>query len=566
MKIYIYALPIVGGGQQITVPLTGPHTSVYADYLLEKVDSTLQFLPSQDTIIINSSIGAGMLLAATYIVIEREFDIPRGFFVNDVVSLACPNRIGNAYNFTIREDPWFMIANVARENIREIAGGLLLNASSSDELLFPSVYARARVPISPNYDPDIGASNIYFERLDDPGNYGENWTAIVCASTEKGMLITFAVDDRGIVGDKILTKEQRYSALLRQIANVEAVGLASYIVDADGKTLSVTTGPKINVSVNKMYLVPKEWAMTFAKNIDLISSGSRAYYHAYPDDNQKDMHIVQLSDGAGNGPRKVAQFEYDGKNIPEISKIYFCTPERAIDVGAGMLYRSPMSDYALNIPIYMGIGTATDTAAGNVVTNTTLYATSCGSDSVEIYTIINGAVIDLSEDFTFDFAVADAAVRQIQHKTNVVLQGITGAIGGISGVIGGINSGNLFGAVTSAAGGAQSLSRLAEARHEVATVRKGGSAWVGALTTSLLYIVAIGARNIDMIKAAAQHMGYAPEIPINMAFSRILQAAKDNGNVYVKGDAINISVRYLPKNMRDQIAADLAAGIELKAL
>lgn len=150
-----------------------------------------------------------------------------------------------------------------------------------------------------------------------------------------------------------------------------------------------------------------------------------------------------------------------------------------------------------------------------------------GSDSLTIYAVINGEFIDISEDFTVDFAVNEEALRVAQQKEVTAIRTVANVVGGIGGVVGGVASGNYFGAVQSAVGAVGGLAEMYSYKKQPAQVKTGGSALNGFANMGLLAFVCVSP-STDNAKTLADLYGYlTPELPY-IEFSRSnIPAPKD---------------------------------------
>lgn len=180
-----------------------------------------------------------------------------------------------------------------------------------------------------------------------------------------------------------------------------------------------------------------------------------------------------------------------------------------------------------------------------------------GSTDISILLCINGEFTDISDDFTVDFAVNDAAVKQTQNKQLFALNAITSVIGAVGGAIGGVKSGNLFGAVQSIAGGVQNLAGMAADRRAPASVRGEGDAeterWARGAVCSWVIVYP---KNWQDYESICEKFGFLRSTPKIYAGESLDNIAV---NAYYRFD--DVQIEGIEQNAAAEIAADLIRGV-----
>lgn len=150
------------------------------------------------------------------------------------------------------------------------------------------------------------------------------------------------------------------------------------------------------------------------------------------------------------------------------------------------------------------------------------YSNGSMSDALQITMYINGEFQDISDDFTIDFAVNEASLRQAQQKEFFALNAISNVVGAVGGAVGGFASGNYFGAIQSIVGGVQGLMQPAAERRQPATLRGDGNVAIAVTTEGILqgWIVS-NETNTESIDAYISEYGYTLENAPFVEFSDI---------------------------------------------
>ena len=185
------------------------------------------------------------------------------------------------------------------------------------------------------------------------------------------------------------------------------------------------------------------------------------------------------------------------------------------------------------------------------------------SDGIAIFLDVEGEIIDITDDFQADFAINDQALKQAQQKENTTLSVMTGVIGGIGGVVGGVASGNYFGAIQSALGGASAIMAPTAARKTPAMLKGSGNVMTAIYGQGILAIAnTYQISNEDAYNKALSQFGYIypnkPYVELN-DYNEI----KKEFYAFEEVDVTGITGG---QASAIEIAADLIRGVNLKVI
>ena len=222
-------------------------------------------------------------------------------------------------------------------------------------------------------------------------------------------------------------------------------------------TLRNVLGDTVNVQCLNLYVVPYSWIEPFnpLTGSGLITTGDGATLEVW----------LNLSLPT-SGIQKVA--EYTTPYFPSYTKMWVKTPAQAIELVATQYVTT---DQRHRISIYMDVSLDGDM-----------------SNELTIYMGVNGELVDITNDYTMDFAINEQAAYIAQHKGAVATNTVANVIGAIGGVIGGVSSGNYFGAVSSAASGVAGVTGQFAGLKTPANMTNAGSA-ANALAYNLICFV-----------------------------------------------------------------------------
>lgn len=222
--------------------------------------------------------------------------------------------------------------------------------------------------------------------------------------------------------------------------------------------LHLSASEEVNISTINLYCVPASWVEPF---------GALTSFNT----------LVETSDGQtiltcriltppASGISKVA--EYVTPYFPSYAKLWVKTPAQAIELVTTQYWAT---DQRNRVSIYMEVSDG-----GNM------------SNELTIYMSVNGELVDITNDYTMDFAINEQAAYIAQHKGAVATNTVANVIGAIGGVIGGVSSGNYFGAVSAAASGVAGVTGQFAGLKTPANMTNAGSA-ANALSYNLICFV-----------------------------------------------------------------------------
>lgn len=387
-------------------------------------------------------------------------------------------------------------------------------------LAYPKINRQRRVPfLTPAYE----GGKMTFDPI-----ACDEFAVVINATNERGNTLQLILP---VTGADI----SESTALLEQA--IRRAGAASAV-----KITSIAAGSKVNIQVLGISVLPYAWI----EELGGLAEDEGTLYTTYTGSEQEvPVYILPVQGTMQNGPKLVADYIV-GQNgyfknvlLKPYSKIIFRTPARFIE-----LTGDPTLTQCNNVKIYIEYADAGGT----------------GSDRLTIYAFLNGEFVDISDDFTADFAVNQQALQQVQQKELVALRTLSSVVGGIGGIVGGVSSGNYFGAVQSAFGAVGSIADLAAARKTPAQLHTGGSVMNAVATSSIVGYLEIEPENDSALEFAETQNGYIlPEKEQNF----IVNAVPDDMiyPIYVKMEITEMSGIRGGQDANNYIAQRLKNGV-----
>lgn len=334
-------------------------------------------------------------------------------------------------------------------------------------LAYPAINRQRRVPVvTPSYE----GGAITFGPI-----ACNEFAVVINATNERGNTLQLILP---VTGSDL----PETSALLVQA--IRRAGSASAV-----KITSIAAGSKVNVNVLGISVLPYTWV----EELGGLAEDEGTLYSQYTGtETETPVFILATQSAMQRGPTLVADYlvgqdgTFQGKTLKPYSKLVFRTPARFIE-----LTGDPTITQSNSVKIYIEYANAGG----------------AGADKLTIYAFLNGEFVDISDDFTADFAVNQQALQQAQQKELVALRTLSSVVGGIGGVVGGVRSGNYFGAVQSAFGAVGSIADLAAARKTPAQLHTGGSVMNAVLSSSLVGYLEIEPTNTGL-DTAEREEGY----------------------------------------------------------
>lgn len=433
-RIVFFKIPFMRGGYRVPAcPFGGKPITHMAAYKVAEVVTDLAFAETQREIIVDgdTAIAAddGM---ANYVYIAQTNNSTIGNYNND---------LRPAYYWV--DDLQFVGAqgNDTPAAVVTISPDVWLTDFFSSQPIVQGRLAQSTVlfgesPRTPLVAPVFDAGDIVqYEPISD---YLEHGFLIGVFALNSGEIALFAteMDDTG--GLRLAAK--RFGGT----ATIEQTGLA-------GDTSWAA-------SCVRLYVLPYDFARVKGTNTPLVNYDDTANVYEIKTADNETMQVYPISQGVGAnfGLKRVFDVEIATAGFNDIhSKYYIMTPARIVELRE------------IN-------GIQLDGGGRIKVASFYVSMARAGDDGISVYMQISGEWYDVSNDFIADFAANEKAIQQAQQKQIVALQAIAGVIGAAGGVVGGVASGNYFGAVQSAAGGAQTIAELGAARRTPAQINSGG--------------------------------------------------------------------------------------------
>ena len=480
-RFTFYRIPFMRGGTRVPALAAGsPAVSALEKYKKAEVVTRLQFSETQAQAVINNGdtladSGANYMRVArttSETVGDYSTDTAAAFYwVDDIQLLAAAEGATPAALVSFTPDPW-LTDFYASESAPTVHGRIAQTTYTSDALEseIRTVDAEpvgfgAAPPTVWGYLENGGTGNFY-----SPVATGANYRVCVTCASENGE----------IFGYESLEVYDRNNVLKTAL---QVSRIASVKVQNPPQTY--------NLSVLKIYILPQSATPNIGEDkADLYGTdGLPLPVTMYP--------MVPATDlRGGSGSATVTEPETPFKPLfaPQVRK-FLCTPKRAIELKTiNFIGGGSTKGYAVVARLFVR------------------YSRESMSDALQIMVIVNGELVDVSDDFTVDFAVNEELLRQSQQKELYALQAISNALGAAGGVVGGLSSGNYFGAVQAAAGGISGLVSPRAAARTPATVKGDGSASIAVGQCGLLSLVLYDDYgNAETIAASVEKYGYVFE-------------------------------------------------------
>lgn len=521
-RMTFYSIPYMRGG--VDVPISAaPAGDIRLDlekYFISEIISDKQFSETQNQIVITDASGISL---ANYMRIARttasepqqnyNLDKDEAFFwVDDIqITGATRNSDGQpAAIVTIAPDPWltdFCDAS-AKEKIR-IRGRLK-----------QSTKEQAGERISPPVEPVTDFSKLNFADVSGTSGADALFDVVGVFTEATGGLIICASK----TGKKRIEEDVSNPNITDYVYYFSKVAFWRY-----------SAQPKEgNIAANcvKLLVVPNSWIEWSKQGTDITLTT----------DSDRELDAVRISIKSGFGLKLVESITAPTSFSPKFN-YFMITPTRVI--------RLENTPYVLD-PAY--------TSIANIYVGVP-YGFS--SDNIAIFLEVEGEILDITDDFQADFAINDQALKQAQQKENTTLSVMTGVIGGVGGIVGGVSSGNYFGAIQSALGGASALMAPTLARKTPAAQRGSGNVITAIYGQGILAIASTyQLTNETQYDAALSRFGY---IYPNKPYVELEGFNSARGNFF-SFEEVDVSGITGGQASAAEIAADLIRGVNLKEL
>ena len=461
----LYRVDYMRDGEDVMTPAAGVVESSLAGARLAEYVTEDPFRDGQDTIIFQE---AEKAVNANYMRVARTssdaiYDYandtsPLYYWVDEVEQLATPD--STVARLSITRD-YFMsdVMQLPKETRDKVAFSGELIATTEKPLNVQTTTEKTPY-ISPEYS---GAEPTFYPVISD-----RKFAVVLCGTDARGDTFQCAIPSTDTSGDTIF-----------QVAELQTnISIASTAIAYRTETN--------NISVQRLYVIPQTWA-------DIIStSGEYDLYYEDADGVKKSKPVKVFSGVGGALPKtavKVGDYILATPELEDIkpyTRVFFKTPARTIELTADQSIEEDR-----RITIYAAVSW-----------------TGAGSNGLTIYAFINGDFVDISDDFTADFAVNAEALRQAQQSELTALRAISAAVGAVGGITGGVASGNYFGAVQSGISGVSTIAQLGAAKKTPATMRNGGSAMNGILEIGEIAYITVQPKNKATLNAYETRNGY----------------------------------------------------------
>ena len=505
------------GGVDVPVVSTpGNQLSELQKYFVSEIISEKQFSETQNKIVLanaaavnNSNYVRIAWTTASQIQTNYELDTDPSFFWVEDVQIICATRESDGPKnaiITIAPDPWLTDFCDASAAVK-IRGRLKQSTQNQNG-------ERISTPVEPATD----FSKINFQDVSGTAADDSLFDVIGVFADANGGLILCASK----TGKKRIEEDTSNPNITDYIYYFsKAAFWRSSAQPAEGN---------IAVSCIKILAVPNEW-IEWAKQGNDITITT---------DSQRELDAVMISIQNDFSLKLVASIDPPDIFLPKYN-YFFVTPTQII--------RLENTPYILN--------------AGSISFANIYVGVPFGysSDNIAIFLEVEGEIIDITDDFQADFAINDQALKQAQQKENTTLSVMTGVIGGIGGVVGGVSSGNYFGAIQSALGGASALMAPTLARKTPAAQRGSGNVVTAIYGQGILAIASTYyLTNEEQYDTALSRFGY---IYPNKPYTEINGYENIIGSFFAFED---VDVCGVPGGQLSaiEIAADLIRGVNLK--
>lgn len=509
-NVRVYNIPFMKDGEEVFLPVAGsadPYGDILGDgalndyIIFNSYADDMEFIASQSQIIISGSEDDALnnrILSSNYIAITR---VKNGeevksstlfYWVDAVERLDTADGYKDAsFVFRISKD-YFMSSLAPNQNGVTVQGRILQTTQSTGE------NGDARIPIQPDYT----GMTISRQEGWDLGDI----SAVAACVTPQG---SFNMIEIPI---SMIENIEEFQGLSHRVLAAAVLQMASTIVSY----LPATNSPlgRVNVNISRVFAIPRRWLEFFNRSaiasVTFKAAGtselslSGAYFIT-----EKNATDAENYYGYDMVDTLTAFRSYD---ITDGTKIYIRTPSRTVELSGNMAIQTNRT-----VDIYMTVSRG-------------------GSDLPKIFMVAGGTMIDISEDFTIDFAINEAALWEAQHKTASIMKYISTAMSAAGGVAGGLASQNYFGAVQSAVAGVTGISSMIAERTEPASVTSGGSAANGLIQIGLLGAIEIRAKNELYIQSMIAQYGYI----LNSTPREVVNFSSINMRAFYKMDGVQV--------------------------
>lgn len=521
-----YNIPYMRGGTDVPALNSGDVAETQLEkYFIMEIFSQRQFSEEQVQLVFSEgeSLSASqanyMRVAKTQNTTQKDYSTDSNvsfWWVDDVQLLGAVNAAGDlAARVTISPDVW-LTDFFATESNTNISGRIIqttIEISSCEKQL----------PVLPNWNysyPHIENILLQHPPTEFPITDEPEYCVVVFMTTSSNDIL-------GLVSDPTLA-----SNITTPLIYLSAAAKITLLDNAGDPVESASW----NVNVVKAYAVPRIFIenLTDKTKVYKVKSAPGGISSAYGIKSfYNERYNIVYTIGKPNG------MVFDEKHY-----LYFGTAKRLIKVTGRASGGTPAGYEAL----------------ASISVNAYMYST----DSLSITLFCNGEIIDITDDFECDFAVNQTSVEQSQFKSLTILKAISSIIGAAGGVTGGVLSGNYFGAIQSIFSGVKSLTEIAAAQKNPATLQQNSGNVVNIINSlgAIYWVFSRNPINIDIVDNALNKYGWIYDDNPILNYKN-LSIPRDN---FFKYSEVDIYGMTGGQSAAIEIANAFLRGVRLKTL